>query len=177
MKTRTTTTLTTLLMLSGLVLGTGMVEAGGSCPEVSLTSQDTLPWSDAVTVSNWGSEVNLAALCPGVGFLQDYVVCFTPQNNCSVSAQMTLPASTSEYCLAIATSTCTATPSAVGSAAHGSDGDTTVSTGPQAVSAGMEYCAVFSTDSFATLPLTIQAEGGTDCGALPVTLQSFRIGR
>jgi len=104
----------------------------------------------------------------------DMVVCFTPQNSCSVDiACFYTPSAGGVTSNNLFQGTCSTTPASCIDSSSATGSAATVS--GAALSAGTQYCVVCSNDVSATsLDVSITVAQG-DCGALPVELQRFSI--
>lgn len=146
------------------------------CTGATLDSSDTMPISDT-SFNGGNADFTVGGACAlGATPFSDVVVCFTPENTCDVDfscansggshtrATIHQQACSSNFsaCTQAGANTTPATPSVVSAS----------------LTAGQEYCFVcqntVGNGSF-TVSVTEQSMGA--CGALPVDLTNFSVGR
>lgn len=103
----------------------------------------------------------------------DVVACFVPANNCSVTITCSTAGGDNAAdlyegaCSTTVTDTCTATDRTTG-------GDAVINN--QALTAGQQYCIACTNNGLlATITVDIAAQGGSDCGTMPIEIQHFDV--
>ena len=127
----------------------------------------TLPWTSSPAFNPASQDFTIAG-CSAVNG-QDVVICFKPTTTCTVDLTCNRTGS-GNVVIILTSGACATTTSCVVS---------TASSGPTAtlgagLTGGTRYCAVCSTsDASASFTIGIAAQPGFNCGAMPVSLQSF----
>lgn len=165
-----------LAMSTVSILGTlPPAMAADDCNTAVLTGAATLPVSDISNVNVSNSNLDFSGGGCGAETLgADRIICFTPENFCQVNVACNGPLNGGVYidqvaaCLQLGADGCSAF-----------DVDETggLLISNFTLNAGSQYCfACKSNQNNPTneqLDLVITAAGGTDCGTLPVGLESF----
>ena len=138
----------------------------------SLTGSDTFPFNDSLSAPLTDDFDMTASGCIEEGV--DHVTCFRPTNNCSVNITCSYPGGSPAIGANLYAGGCDTSPSSC-STASGGPGSTTIF--GFALTGGTDYCVVCESDANITqLDISISEVSG-NCGALPVTLESFTIER
>ncbi len=127
------------------------------------------PTSDAFAMTGTGCDTWDPTNC-GFNDGFDRVVCFTPTNNCDVLFEVVT--GNNGAAAHVFSGMCGEPASCVASI---SEDDNAVLLSTVSLTAGTQYCAVAERCGSASISITINQINGTDCGALPVALQTFNV--
>ena len=164
-----------LLLFSILAAVPALAQPSNTCDgNESLDGADSLPQTLNLAAGSLTDSFTMS----GGGCLEqpgdDMVVCFTPENSCSVDiACFYTPSAGGVTSNNLFQGPCSTSPSSCIDSSSATGMAATISSA--SLTAGTEYCVVCSNNVSATsLDVTISVDQG-NCGALPVELQHFSI--
>lgn len=157
--------------LWGLSLATVLAaQPSNTCTGADLTGADTLPES-GIVLDPSDDFSTTGAGCSSLGD-DDWVACMVPENSCEVRLGCTSDASDQRPNVYAASC------GSIGAGTPCLASASVAATVDVALTGGTEYCFVCDSNGIGSSQaggLSLTAINGTDCGSLPVSLQSFSI--
>jgi hypothetical protein len=158
-----------LVVVSALIGGqpAAAQTLAGSCAGSTDFGPTNIPGTFTSTNVSTGANNIDTALCAGNNSLNDGVICITPQNSCTIELVCNGSAAPANIDAKVAVGPC-------GSNLGSCTQNGTNSISGFSATAGTEYCLYCESSSGQLMGFTLNES--TDCGLLPVELQSFAVG-
>ena len=167
-----------VLLLSLSFVGPALAQSNTCDGNENIPGTSTLP--PHFTVNQAAPGLTDTITLTGAGCIDqpggdDFVACFIPTNSCTVDIScFYTPVGGGTSATNLYSGACSTSPASCIASTSGTGTPQTIS--GASLTAGTQYCVVCSNNvNLTSIDMSMDATAGSDCGALPIQLQSFAI--